>query len=166
MLPALAERAGPPNHGSGDGGPWYPALVTAVSTIGVSIAWLLPRGLSRVMALFNGCTGSLLECGKRVDGLNVTPVPRSLKGRLDEWLNFSGADRVRPVPPAPEVPTDATVTFSILGPMSSRIVSPAVRLVVDVTLMLVAPAGAAAASRACVPGLPTAVTVAVSNVSP
>src|SRR5919197_1365569 len=166
MLPAPAERAGPPNHWSGAGGPWYPAFVTAASTTGVSIAWLLPRALSRVMALFSGCTGSLLECGKRVAGLKVTPVPRSLKGRLDEWLNFSGADRVRPVPPAPDVPTDATVTFSILGPMSSRIVSPAVMLVVDVTLMLVAPAAAAAASRACVPGLPTAFTVAVSNLSP
>src|SRR4051794_10560834 len=166
MLPAPADRAGPPNHCSGAGGPWDPAFVAAASTTGAAIPWLLPKGLSSLMALLSDRTGSLLECGKRVAGLNVTPVPRSLKGRLDEWLNFSGADRVRPVPPAPEVPTDATVTVSILGPMSSRIVSPAVMLVVDVTLMLVAPAGAAAASRACVPGLPTAVTVAVSNVSP
>ena len=50
--------------------------------------------------------------------------------------------------------------------MSSRIVSPAVMLLVEVTLMLVAPAAAAAARRACVPGVPTAVTVAVSNVLP
>ena len=99
-------------------------------------------------------------------GVKVTPVPRSLNGRLDEWSNFSGADRARPVPPAPEVPTDATVTFSILESMSSRIVSPAVMLVVEVTLMLVVPAGAAAASLACVPGLPMAVTVAVSNALP
>ena len=97
------------------------------------------------MLLPSACTGSLLECAKRVAGLKVIPVPRSLKGRLDAWSNFSGAVRVRPVPPAPEVPTDATVTFSIFGPMSSRIVSPAVMLVVDVTLTLVAPAGAAAA---------------------
>ena len=118
------------------------------------------------MLLPSACTGSLLECAKRVAGLKVIPVPRSLKGRLDAWSNFSGAVRVRPVPPAPEVPTDATVTFSILVPMSSRIVSPAVMLLVEVTLMLVAPADAAAASRACVPGVPTAVTVAVSNVWP
>src|SRR4051812_22712774 len=113
------------------------------------MAWLLLRGLSTGMALFSGRTGSLLEGGKRVAGLKVTPVPRLLKGRLDEWSNLSGADSVRPVPPEPEVPTDATVTFSILRSMSSRIVSPAVMLVVDVTLMLVAPADAAAASRAC-----------------
>ena len=74
--------------------------------------------------------------------------------------------RVTPVPPAPEVPTDATVTCSVLVPMSSRIGSPAVMLLVEVTLRVVVPAGAAAASRAWIPGVPTAVTVACSNRRP
>src|SRR5262245_15680564 len=143
MVPAPADNAGPPNHWSGAGGPWYPAVVMAASTTGVLIGWLARRGLSRVMLRPSGCTGSLLECGKRVAGRKLTPVPRSLKGRLDEWPNFSGAVRVRPLPAGPAVPTDATVTFSIFAPMSSRMVSPAVMLVVEVTLMVVAPAGAA-----------------------
>src|SRR5260370_10419123 len=106
------------------------------------------------MLVRSACTGSLLEGAKRVAGLKVTPVPRALKGRLDAWSNFSGAVRVRPVPPAPEVPTDATVTFSVLGPMSSRIVSPAVMLLVEGTLMFVAPAGAPAPGRGCRAGGP------------
>ena len=97
------------------------------------------------MPLPSACTGSLLECAKRVAGLKVTPVPRSLNGRLDAWSDFSGAVRVRPVPPAPGVPTDATVTVSVFAPMSSLIVSPAVMLSVEVTLRLVAAADAAAA---------------------
>src|SRR4051812_50016637 len=104
------------------------------------------------MALLRGCTGSLLECAKRVAGLKLTPVPRSLNGRLDEWLNFSAADRVRPVPPAPGLPTAATVTVSIFESMSSRIVSPAVMLVVEVTLRLVPPAGGAAGGPGRVAG--------------
>ena len=61
-----------------------------------------------------------------------------------------------------------TVTVSIPWPtlsMSSRILSPAEMLATDVTLMLVAPAGASAPRKACVPGLPTAVTVATSYFS-
>src|SRR6516225_1798580 len=46
--------------------------------------------------------------------------------------------------------------------MSSRIVSPAEMFATDVTLMFVAPAGASAPRNACVPGLPTALTVATS----
>ena len=63
------------------------------------------------------------------------------------------------------VPTRVTVTVSIPWPtlsMSNLILSPAEMLATDVTLMLVAPAGASAPRKACVPGLPTAVTVATS----
>ena len=101
-----------------------------------------------------------------VAGVKVTPVPRSLKGRLDEWSNFSGAARPRPVPFAPGVPTAATVTVSICEPMSNRIVSPAEMLEVELTLMVVAPADAAAERRPWMPGLPIAVTVATSSLSP
>lgn len=118
------------------------------------------------MPLPSGRTGSLLECANFVAGVNVTPVPRSLNGRFDECANFSGEARVRPVPPAPEVPTAVMVTLSIRVPMSRRIVSPALMFAVELTLMLVAPAGAAADSNACVPAVPTAVTVATSIVSP
>ena len=57
------------------------------------------------------------------------------------------------MPPAPEVPTAATVMVSIREPMSSLILSPAEMLAVEVTLMLVAPAAAGADSRAWAPGL-------------
>jgi hypothetical protein len=113
------------------------------------------------MLLLSACTGSLLECAKRVAGLKVIPVPRLLNGRLAAWLNCSGAVRLT-VPPA----TDATVTFSAFAPMSSLMVSPGVMLPVELAWMLVAPAGAAAVSLACVPALPTAVIVTVSNVPP
>ncbi len=66
------------------------------------------------------------------------------------------------------VPAFVTVTVSIPWPalsMSNLILSPAEMLAVDVTLMLVAPAGASAPRKACVPGLPTAVTVATSYFS-
>ena len=66
------------------------------------------------------------------------------------------------------VPTRVTVTVSIPWPtlsMSNLILSPAEMLATDVTLMLVAPAGASAPRKACVPGLPTAVTVATSYFS-
>src|SRR5262249_30117665 len=59
-----------------------------------------------------------------------------------------------------------TVTVSIFEPMSNLMTSPAVMLTVDVTLMFLAPAAAAADNRACVPGLPTAVMVATSSFGP
>src|SRR4051795_9297809 len=110
-------------------------------------------------------TGSLLVCANLVAGVKLMPVPQSLNGRFDAWLNCSGAARVRPVPAAPAVPTAVTVTHSIpwVGlAMSKRIRSPAEMLFTDDTLRLVAPAGAAADRRARVPGRPTAVTVATS----
>ena len=61
-----------------------------------------------------------------------------------------------------------TVTVSIPCPtlsMSNRILSPTEMLATDDTLMLVSPAFASAASQACVPGLPTAVTVTTSYFS-
>ena len=121
------------------------------------------------MPVPSACTGSLLVCAKAVAGVKLTPVPPSLNGRLFAWLNCSGALSVRPVPVAPAVPTAATVTDSIPWPalaMSSRILSPTPMLVVDETLMLVAPAAAAAARRACTPARPTAVTVATSRSAP
>ena len=87
------------------------------------------------MPLPSACTGSLLECAKRVAGVTVSPVPRSLNGRLDEWAMVSGAARVRPVPLAPGVPTAVTVTVSIRDPMSSRMVSPAEMFVVELTFL-------------------------------
>src|SRR3954453_11656372 len=111
------------------------------------------------MPVPSGCTGSLLEWAKAVAGENVMPVPQSLNGRLLAWSNCSGAVRSRPVPFAPDVPTADTVTHSIPWPgpaMSSRIRSPTEMLVVDVTLRLVAPAGAAAERRGPVPGGRTA----------
>ncbi len=50
------------------------------------------------MPVPSGWTGSLLEWAKAVAGWKLIPVPRSLKGRLAAWLNFSGAARSRPVP--------------------------------------------------------------------
>ena len=52
------------------------------------------------MPVPSGWTGSLLEWAKAVAGWKLIPVPRSLKGRLAAWLNFSGAARSRPVPGA------------------------------------------------------------------
>src|SRR5262245_22946821 len=101
MLPAFADRAGPPNHWSGAGFPWYPAVVTRASRTGVLIAWLLASGRSSVIPPPSACTGSLLECEKVVAGVKLIPVPRLLNGKLAEWLNASGAVRVRPVPLAP-----------------------------------------------------------------
>ena len=49
--------------------------------------------------------------------------------------------------------------------MSNRILSPTEMLATDDTLMLVSPAFASAARQACVPGLPTAVTVTTSYCS-
>ena len=66
------------------------------------------------------------------------------------------------------VPTRLTVTASMPWPMlamSNRILSPAVISAVDETLILVAPAAASAARKAWRPGLPTFVTVAISNFS-
>jgi hypothetical protein len=63
------------------------------------------------------------------------------------------------------VPTFVTVTVSIPWPtlsMSSLILSPGEMFVTDVTLMLVAPGTASAPRNACVPALPTSVTVATS----
>ncbi len=98
ILPALVERAGPPNHWLGAGVPWYPAVVTTASRTTESIACSLASGLSSVMPVPSGWTGSLLECVKAVAGLKVIPGPPTLKGRLAAWLNFSGAARSRPVP--------------------------------------------------------------------
>ncbi len=66
------------------------------------------------------------------------------------------------------VPTFVTVTVSIPCPtlsMSNLILSPTEMLATDDTLMLVSPAFASADSQACVPGLPTAVTVTTSYFS-
>ena len=133
------------------------------------------------MPVPSGRTGSLLEWAKAVAGSKLIPVPLALKGMLDAWLNFSGSARSRPVPgssPARRgplkvlradcVPTFVTVTVSIPWPtlsMSSRILSPTEMLATEETLMLVSPAFASADSQACVPGLPTAVTVTTSYFS-
>ena len=63
-----------------------------------SIAWSLASGLSSVIPVPSGWTGSLLEWAKAVSGWKLTPVPRTLKGRLAAWPNFRGAAKSRPVP--------------------------------------------------------------------
>ena len=98
--------------------------MTAASRTTALIAWSLASGLSSVMPVPSGWTGSLLEWAKAVAGWKLMPVPLTLKGMLAAWLNFSGAASSRPVPAirrrdrcrrcrADCVPTLVTVTVSI-----------------------------------------------------
>jgi len=66
--------------------------------------------------------------------------------------------------------SDADRTRAVLAGLKAglrfrRILSPAEMLATDVTLMLVSPGWASAPRKACVPGLPTVVTVATSYFS-
>ena len=119
-------------------GPWLPTAVT------VTASWL--AGVPTVI-------------------LSPTAKPSARRTLIRVAPALAGAERlVRPA----AVPTCATVTVSIPWPtlsISSRILSPMEISEREVTLMLVAPAGASIASQACVPGLPTAVTVAISYCS-
>ena len=66
------------------------------------------------------------------------------------------------MPLAPGEPMLATLTVSLRPPVPTVSVSPTVMLEAAATLMLVAPAAAAAVRVVCVAALPTAVTVASS----
>src|SRR5256885_16984282 len=66
----------------------------------------------------HGLVARVREACRCAEGDTGAPVAEGKVGRVVE---LQRAVRVRPVPPAPEVPTDATVTFSVLVPMSSRI---------------------------------------------
>ena len=67
-------------------------------------------------------------------------------GTVDACARVSGAVRVMPVPPGPWDPTVWMTADSRFAPVSMLTVWPAAKLVVLVTLTLVAPAAAAAAS--------------------
>ena len=114
------------------------------------------------MPLPSACTASPLTCGNFVAGEKLIPVPTSDTSTPDMWSNWSGAARSTPVPLAPGVPTLATLTSSLRPPVPTVSVSPTVMLALAATLMLVAPAAAAADRVVCVAALPTAVTVASS----
>ena len=86
-------------------------------------------------------------------------------GQFQACSQFLGFQRPVEGVRADCVPTLFTVTVSIPCPtlsISSRIESLAVMLARDDTLIWVSPAFTGAVSHACVPGLPTAVTVTTS----
>src|SRR4051794_16239549 len=89
----------------------------------------------------------------------VTPVPVLRTAAPVACAAASAGVKLTPVPLAPDVPTDVTVTACPLAPESTRNVWPTLKLIVPVpapparhtdptfaTLMLVSPAAAGAAS--------------------
>ena len=127
----------------------------------VPYAWGLATGRSRVIPLPNACTASPLGCANFVAGAKLMPVPGP-RHRRHRMSNLSGAASVTPVPSAPAVPTLTHLACSMRWPVPTVSVSPTVISATAASLMLVAPAVAAADSVVWVAALPTAVTVAIS----